>query len=98
MRENIKWEKIDEITYYLYSTPFYDDEHIATLSIKDGDIYMHIQKNNDDVEDFICDYVDDSSIDYAKREIIDTVELMIEDMANYYKAIYDSFMEGEDDE
>lgn len=98
MRENIKWEKIDECTYHLLFMAWYDYNHIATLSIKDGNIYMHIQKNSSDAEDIICEYVDDSSIDYAKREITDAVERMIEDMADYYKAIYDKFTEDTDNE
>ena len=38
---NKRWEKQNDGSYYLYFTPFYEEEHIATIRIDDdGDIVL----------------------------------------------------------
>lgn len=92
MRSNTRWEQTDECTYYLYFEAFYEEKQVATLVIENGDIYSRIPER-DGCENFVCEYLDDSSIAYAKNEIETALEYHYEEMMNYYKSLYDRFTE-----
>ena len=90
--KNKRWEKQNDGSYYLYFTPFYDEEHIATIKIDDGDIVFDSELLKADDEYIqLCDGVEDIGI--AKVEVERLILEHYLDEINYYNELYDHFKE-----
>ena len=92
---NKQWEQIDDNTWYLYFTPFYDEEHIATLRIDEqGEMYADCS-----MLAYENDYrgsADENSIASAQKDLEDEIAEDYLNMVNYYQDMYDKFTEGEE--
>lgn len=90
---NKRWEKQTDGSYYLYFTPFYEEEHIATIRIDDdGDIVFDselLSANDEFIH--ICDGAEDMGI--AKREVERLVLDHYADESEYYNDLYAKFKE-----
>lgn len=90
---NKRWEKQTDGSWYLYFTPFYDEEHIATIrSDEDNELVFDCELLSADSEHLcICDSVEDIGI--AKLEVERLVLEHYLDEAEYYNDLYDKFEE-----
>ena len=92
--KNKRWEKQTDGSWYLYFTPFYEEEHIATIRIDGEEIVFDSELLAADSESVhVCDGIED--IDIAKLEVERLVLEHYLDEAEYYNDLYDKFKEAD---
>ena len=91
---NKRWKKQTDGSWYLYFTPFYEEEHIATIRIDGEEIVFDSELLSADNESIcVCDGIED--IDVAKLEVERLVLEHYLDEIEYYNDLYDKFKEAD---